>query len=142
MTRASDIRPVSSRVPGFRVTGGSDTAYRLAKKHHVKIAFGTDLFGGLDRAALQSQRLVSLRQWFTPPEILHIVTAANGELVALSGPRNPYPKKLGVIESGAYADLLLVNGNPLEDIGLLGTPDKSLAVIVKNGAVIKNTLAK
>lgn len=51
-------------------------------------------------------------------------------------------KQWTVIESGAYADLFLVNGNSQEDIGLLGTPDKSLAVIVKNGAVIKNNLAK
>jgi imidazolonepropionase-like amidohydrolase len=73
---------------------------------------------------------------------LHQATGAYGDLLALSGRRNPYPKKLGVIEPGAYADLLLVNGNPLEDITLLGTPDKSLAVIVKNGEVVKNILAK
>lgn len=124
------------------VTENTDHLYKLAKKYNVKIAFGTDLGGAGARAALQSQRLVSLRQWFTPAEILHQATGANGELLALSGRRNPYPKKLGVIEPGAYADLLLVNGNPLEDITLLGTPDKSLAVIVKNGEVVKNILAK
>ena len=124
------------------VTAGTDNAYTLAKKYHVKIAFGTDLGGGLKLAAQQNASLVLLAKWFTPEEILHIATAANGELVALSGPRNPYPKKLGVVEVGAYADLLLVNGNPLEDISILGSPDKSVAVIVKNGEVVKNTLEK
>jgi len=124
------------------VVAGTDNAYTLAKKHHVKIAFGTDLGGGLELAARENASLVSLKKWFTPEEILHIATASNGELVALSGKRNPYPKKLGVIEEGAYADLLLVNGNPLEDITILGTPDQSLAVIVKNGEIVKNTLEK
>jgi imidazolonepropionase-like amidohydrolase len=127
---------------GQLVTAGTDRAYTLAKKYHVKIAFGTDLGGGLELAAQQNARLLSLTRWFSPEEILHIATAANGELVALSGPRNPYPKKLGVVETGAYADLLLVNGNPLEDINLLGAPDKSLAVIVKNGEIVKNTLGR
>jgi imidazolonepropionase-like amidohydrolase len=122
-----------------RVTAGTDNAYKLAKKYNLKIAFGTDLAGSFELAAQQNSRLVSLSKWFTAPEILHIATAANGELVALSGPRNPYPKKLGVIENGAYADLLLVNGNPLEDIHLIETPDKSFAVIVKNGVIVKNT---
>jgi imidazolonepropionase-like amidohydrolase len=71
-----------------------------------------------------------------------MATASNGELVALSGARNPYPERLGVIEVGAYADLLLVTGNPLQDITLLSSPDKSLAVIIRNGEVIKNTMEK
>jgi imidazolonepropionase-like amidohydrolase len=49
----------------------------------------------------------------------------------MSGPKNPYPGKLGVIEEGAFADLLLVNGNPLEDISILTKPDESLALIMK-----------
>jgi hypothetical protein len=72
----------------------------------------------------------------------HAELTPPSDLLALSRRRNPYQKKFGVIEPGAYADLLLVNGNPLEDITLLGRPDKSLAVIVKNGAVIKNIVVK
>jgi len=124
------------------VTEGTDRAYTLARKYHVKLAFGTDLVGKADVAAHESERLVALSKWFTPAEILRMATASNGELVALSGARNPYPKRLGVIEVGAYADLLLINGNPLQDISLLSSPDKSLAVIIKNGEVIKNTLEK
>ena len=60
-------------------------------------------------------------------------------MLALSGPRNPYPGKLGVIEEGAYADILLVNGNPLDDISILTTPEESLALIMKDGKIYKDT---
>jgi imidazolonepropionase-like amidohydrolase len=59
-------------------------------------------------------------------------------LLALSGPRNPYPGKLGVVEEGALADLLVVDGNPLDDIGLMANPEKSLLVIMKDGKLYKD----
>ena len=59
----------------------------------------------------------------------------------LSGPRNPYPGKLGVVEEGALADLLLVDGDPLDDIGLLSNPEKSLLVIMKDGKLYKDSAA-
>jgi hypothetical protein len=65
-----------------------------------------------------------------------------GELMALSGFINPYPGKLGVVEEGALADLLLVDGNPLENIKLVADPDKSFLVIMKDGIIYKNTLPK
>lgn len=144
ITAATPTDPVLARrnAKARVVFAGTDNAYKLAKQYHVKIAFGTDLSGGSERAAQQNARLLDLTRWFSAPEILHIATAANGELLALSGRRNPYPKKLGVIETGAYADVLLVNGNPLEDISILGKPDQSLAVIVKNGNIYKNSLTK
>ena len=61
-------------------------------------------------------------------------------MLGLSGPRNPYPGKLGVIEQGAYADLLLVDGNPIENIALLANPDSSLLIVMKDGKIHKNTL--
>lgn len=133
-----DFKNKSSYAKYLLITSGTDNVYRLAKKYHVKIAFGTDSGPSED----QLQKLSFLSRWFTAPEVLHQVTAANGELIALSGRRNPYPKKLGVIEVGAYADLLLVDGNPLENIKLLETPEKSLFVVVKNGKVYKNTIAQ
>ena len=80
------------------------------------------------------------------------MTSVGGELAMLSGRSNPYPHKLGVIEVGAYADILIVNGNPLEDIRVIGgnkewftAPPrekglKSVQVIMKDGKVYKNTL--
>jgi len=62
--------------------------------------------------------------------------------VAMSGPMmNPYlDGPLGVIQEGAYADILLVNGNPLEDILLLTDPAKNIGLIMKDGKIYKNTL--
>jgi imidazolonepropionase-like amidohydrolase len=69
-----------------------------------------------------------------------MATATNGELLAMSGPRNPYPGKLGVIEEDALADLLVVDGNPIENIGLIAEPEKTLALIMKDGKIIKDAL--
>ena len=60
----------------------------------------------------------------------------------MCGKRNPYPGKLGVIEEGALADLLLVDGDPLENITLIADPAKNFVVIVKDGKVYKNALAE
>ena len=67
-----------------------------------------------------------------------MATATNGESLAFSGPRNPYPGKLGVVEEGALADLLLVDGDPLNDVGLMARPEKSLLVIMKDGKLYKD----
>jgi imidazolonepropionase-like amidohydrolase len=60
--------------------------------------------------------------------------------LALSGKRNPYPGKLGVVEEGALADLLLVDGDPLANIKLLEDPAKNIVVIMKDGKIYKDTL--
>jgi len=60
----------------------------------------------------------------------------------MSGRRNPYPGKLGVVEEGALADLVLVDGNPLEDINLVANPRKSFVLIMKDGRIYKNTLRR
>jgi imidazolonepropionase-like amidohydrolase len=63
------------------------------------------------------------------------------ELLALSGPRNPYQQgPLGVIKEGAYADLILVNGNPLEDLDLVADAANNFLIIMKDGKIYKNTL--
>ncbi len=122
------------------VFGGTDKAYRLAIKHGIKTAFGSDLLFSATLARRQNLMLTHLTRWYTNAEILKQATAANGELLALSGLRNPYPGKLGVIEQGALADLLVVNGNPLEDITLVAKPETSFAIIMKDGTIFKDTL--
>ena len=69
-----------------------------------------------------------------------MATADNAELLALSGLRNPYAGKLGVIEEGALADLLLVEGNPIENISLIADPSKNFVLIMKDGKIYKNTI--
>lgn len=84
--------------------------------------------------------LSALTRWYTPAEALTMATSTNAELLRLSGLRDPYPGKLGVVEEGALADLLLVDGNPLDDIRLIEDPSKNFVVIMKDGRIYKNSL--
>ena len=125
----------------LEVQKNSDTAIKLAKKYGVKIAFGTDAFGSLPLLAMQPRELLARTKYFTPYEILVQATSSNAELLERSGKRHPYREgALGVIDEGAYADVLLVKGNPLEDISLLTAPNENLSVIMKDGKFVKNTL--
>ncbi len=78
-----------------------------------------------------------MSRWFSPIDVLRMATSDNAALCALSGNRNPYPGRLGVVEEGALADLLLVDGDPLSDLDLLADPDRNLLVIMKNGEIYK-----
>ena len=91
-------------------------------------------------AQRQVEILASLVRWYTPAEALAMATATNGELLALSGKRNPYPGKLGVVEEGALADLLLVDGNPIDNIKLIEDPARNFLVIMKDGKIHKNLI--
>jgi imidazolonepropionase-like amidohydrolase len=126
----------------LQVVAGTDKVYALAKKYKLKTAFGTDLLFSEKLAARQNAALARLTRWYATPELLKMATATNGELLALSGPRNPYPGKLGVVEEGALADLLLVDGNPIENIALIEDPAKNFLVIMKDGKIYKNALAR
>jgi imidazolonepropionase-like amidohydrolase len=124
------------------VLAGTETAYRLAKKHGLKTAFGTDILFSQALAQRQGSLLGSLIRWYTPAEALVMATGTNAQLLAMSGKRNPYPGKLGVVEAGALADLLLVDGNPLENIELIQDPAKNFVVIMKDGKIYKRTLPR
>ncbi|MEV5648464.1 amidohydrolase family protein [Nocardia sp. NPDC052254] len=123
-----------------QVVDGTDRAYTLARKYGIDIAWGTDTLFDPHLATRQGAQLAKMTRWFTPAEVLRMATSGNARLLAMSGERNPYPGPLGVIEPGALADLLLVEGNPLENLELVSTPDTSFPVIMKDGVVHKNTL--
>lgn len=134
--------PPASQGKFQQMVSGTDHAYELARKHGVKVAWGTDTLFDAGLAAKQGKQLTKMTRWYSPAEVLTMATATNAELLALSGARNPYPGTLGVVEEGAVADLVLVDGNPLEDISLLGQADTAFPVIMKNGAVVKNTTGR
>jgi imidazolonepropionase-like amidohydrolase len=136
------ILPPAQQAQMRQVMEGTDSMYKFVKKYKIKSAFGTDILFSQELAAHQGQGIVDLTRWFTPAEALSMATAANGELLALSGPRNPYPGKLGVVERGALADLVLVDGNPLEDIKLIADPAHKFLVIMKDGVLYKDTVPK
>jgi imidazolonepropionase-like amidohydrolase len=128
------------QIKKMQVVAGTETAYTLAKKYGIKTAFGTDILFSKALATRQGAQLPKLTRWYTVPDILKMATSVNAELLALSGLRSPYPGKLGVIEEGALADLLLVDGNPLENIKLIEDPAKNFVVIMKDGKIVKNKL--
>lgn len=120
---------------------GFPTLIQLAKKHKLKIAFGSDVFLSRESYELQAQEWVVRSRYFTPLENLQQATSIGAELLALSGPRNHYKEgPLGVIKPGAYADLLIIEGEPLEDITILANPENNLRLIMKDGTIYKNTL--
>jgi imidazolonepropionase-like amidohydrolase len=121
---------------------GIARTYALAKKYKIRTAWGTDVLFSRALARRQGAILASLVRWYTPAEALVMATSTNAELLAASGKRSPYRGKLGVVEVAALADLLLVDGNPLQDIDLVADPDKNFLVIVKAGKIYKNALKR
>jgi imidazolonepropionase-like amidohydrolase len=129
-----------SRINQLQVIAGTNTAYPLAKACKLKTAFGSDILFSAQKATRQGIMLTHLKRWYENAEILKMATATNGELLALSGPRNPYSGKLGVIEEGAFADLIVVDGDPIANIALVENPEKNFLIIMKDGKVYKDTL--
>ncbi|MNS92087.1 hypothetical protein D3C72_1262080 [compost metagenome] len=119
------------------MVAGTDRAYEMAQRLGIRTAWGTDTLFDARLATRQGAQLAKMSRWYGAAEVLRMATSVNGELCAMSGPRNPYPGKLGVVQSGAMADLLLVDGNPLEDLQLLARPEQSLSVIMKDGKICK-----
>lgn len=125
---------------GKMVMEGLDNMFKLAKKYNLKIAFGTDIIVSPEASADQNREFIERAKWFTPAEVLNQATKNSGELLQLSGKRNPYPGNIGVIEEGAFADILLINGNPLEDISILRDYENNIPLIMKDGKIYKNKL--
>jgi len=131
----------ANRIKQIEVSDGTDNAYKLAKKYKIKTAWGTDNLFNAVNAKKQGKKLTKLTRWFSPYEILKMATSTNAELLSLSGNRRPYKKgKLGVIEAGAYADLIILDKNPLENIQLIENPAQNFKLIMKDGFIYKNTL--
>ncbi len=124
-----------------RAYAGIDKMFTLCKKiGFTKIAFGSDIITDPETLARINDEFTYRAKWFTPVEILRQATANGGELLAMSGHNNLYPGKLGVIQEGALADILLINGNSLEDITILIRPDENIALIMKDGKIFEARL--
>ena len=123
------------------VCEGTKKMYAMIKDvPGLKVTHGTDLFFVPQEVMEgQAKQLERLLDWFTPGEILIMATGNVGELLKLSNLRNPYPGDIGVIKEGAYADILMVEGNPLEDLSAVTNQD-NLKIIMKDGKIYKNTV--
>jgi imidazolonepropionase-like amidohydrolase len=106
--------------------------YQWAKRYQVPIAFGTDLWGA--EAQRSQLREFEMRiELDDPANIIGSATRVNAELLQQSG-------NLGVIAPGAYADLLIVEGDPLKNLRVMTDPQKNLKLIMKDGVIYKNEL--
>jgi len=135
---ASQTGPGVERIQ--HLFAGTPRVYEFVRKYGIKTAWGSDVLFSPELTPRQNIMLTHLSRWYTNAEALRMATSVNAELLALSSLRTPYAGKLGVVEEGAFADLLVLDGNPLEDIRLIEDPEKNLAVIMKDGRIHKNTL--
>lgn len=134
------LNPVQ-REKFFEAKNGLEQQMKLIKEYGLKTAFGTDMFGSPENFKNTPKEFTCRAEYFTPLEILRQATSTNAELLEMTGPRNPYQEgPLGVIHEGAYADLLVVEGNPLEDISIMTDPENNFKIIMKDGGIYKNTL--
>ncbi|MBE0453883.1 MAG: amidohydrolase family protein [Roseovarius sp.] len=122
------------------VSGGTVQAFEMGRAEGVNMAFGTDVLMNPEGAASQGRQLAKLTRFMAPLEALRMATGAAGDLLALSGARAGYDGRLGVIEAGAMADLLVVTGEPEEGLDWLDRPEESLALIMKGGTIVKEAL--
>lgn len=122
------------------VVVGENNVYKWALQNNVKLAWGTDFYFEPYGVA-ENARLAGMTKWMTPARALKMATHDNAQLFALSGSRDPYTEgKLGVVKEGAYADLLLVDGDPTQNLEIVADPAKNFRVIMKDGKIYKNTL--
>jgi imidazolonepropionase-like amidohydrolase len=113
------------------VIHGAIGALELAHRAGIPIVYGTDLFA--DMHDQQLQEFVIRSQVQPPADLIRSATSTAAELLRMAG-------QVGVVAPGAFADLLVVDGNPLEDIRVLTTPERTLKLIMKNGQIYKNEL--
>ncbi|MDM9631712.1 metal-dependent hydrolase family protein [Robiginitalea aurantiaca] len=145
--------PSTKKFMTLREQSTNLTAY--VKKYKPKMVFNSDyvLLTGVPYRQCMDFTKFHMAREFGNFWALQTLTVNGGELAKLTGPGNPYAEgDLGVIKEGAYADILIVEGNPLEDIKVIGASDKwfgaepreqdvpSIKLIMKDGKIYKNTL--
>ena len=122
------------------VAKGTVQAFEMGRSEGVNMAFGTDILMNPGASRSQGRQLAKLTRFMSPLETLRMATGNAGELLALSGPRDPYLGRLGVIAEGAHADVLVWDGDPETDLDFLDEPTANLRLVMKGGRVFKETL--
>jgi imidazolonepropionase-like amidohydrolase len=130
----------ANRAKQREMTAGTDTAYALALRHRPQTAWGTDTLFSARLAERQGAQLAKMKRWYGAAEVLRMATAVNAALLAMAGPRNPYPGPLGVVAPGALADLLVLEGDPIAELDRIADPERNLALIMKDGRIHRNRL--
>jgi len=125
----------------LEMANGFSKVMDYVKKYNINLAFGTDFSFTPQNNHLQANNLTKYTKWLSNYDILKMATSTNARYFKLSGERHPYKQgPLGVIKEGAYADILLVDGNPLDNVSILGDNGKNISLIMKDGKIYKNTI--
>ena len=111
---------------------GALSGLEKMRKAGVKIGYGTDLLG--TTYVQQCREFTLRREVFKPVELLRQATSNNAALMMMEG-------KIGCVAPGAFADLIVVDGDPLKDIDLVAADGKKLLLIMRDGEVVRNKLA-
>jgi imidazolonepropionase-like amidohydrolase len=119
------------------VLKGQENLIGLIKKHKITTGFATDLIGGM--YPMLTREFTERAIYWTPAEVLAQATSESAKVIRMSGRLNRHGN-FGEIREGWLADLLLINGEPLDDISVLRDPEKNLALIMKGGEIVKSRL--
>lgn len=119
------------------VASGLENLIRLIRKHDILTGFSTDFIRG--NYHLLPQEFANRGRYWSPAEVLNQLTAQGGEIIRRSGKLNRHGN-FGEIREGWVADLLLINGEPLDDLSIFDDPDTALALIMKDGQIVKSSL--
>jgi len=122
--------PIESQIKNVTVLERGLESLRIYKKHGVKMAYGSDLLGSMHQR--QSEELQIRAKVFTPYEVILQATSVAADVLNMQG-------KLGIIAEGAIADILVVNGDPANDLRVLGSQGKNIDYIMKDGAFAKRS---
>jgi imidazolonepropionase-like amidohydrolase len=129
------------KAKGKQVNTGAVQMLKWARKHELLMATGGDMFGPAYNGSQALNMTILATIGFTPYEIMKMGTSNAAEILTWSGGMNPYKYgTLGTIAAGGYADLILVEGNPLDDIKIIEDYSNNFKVIMKDGKIWKNTL--
>lgn len=113
------------------VIDGGLKSLEICKRAGVPVAFGSDLLGQLQ--VDQSREFILRSEVLSPVEIIRSATTTGAQILRMEG-------KLGTLRAGAFADIILVDGDPLKNLGLFQDQGKHLPAIMKGGVFHKNTL--
>ena len=125
---------------GLQVHEGADQMFKWAAEHELEMFAGSDMFT-YDLIPQATKNLTDLETWFTPVQVLRMATSTAGKWLMKTGPKNPYKQgPLGVIRDGAYADIILVNGDPTQGVSVLLDHENNIPFVMKDGHIYENRL--
>ena len=122
------------------VNKGADAMFSWAAEHEVDMFAGSDMFT-FDAVPNATMNITQLERWFTPLQVLRASTSSAGKWLMKTGPKNPWKEaQLGTLVEGSYADVILVDGNPLESTEVLLDYENNIDLVMVDGVVYVDNL--